>query len=176
MSIPKACGDQGWSLGGGCGRGGAKSTAQKKILQTSAQSRRKKKPIISQKLRITQKKSFMQKFSTRSIPIYSANFATFEESWFFGALLIFWAPIIYLVHCASFMSRWPLLNVGGGVWISLVEKQPKLVFITISRYSISGFQLDFRTYSINWTSVFIRRFHVISEVTSDHRRQEINFL
>ena len=38
------------------------------------------KSITSQKLRIAIKKSFMQKRSTRSIPIYPAKLATFEES------------------------------------------------------------------------------------------------
>ena len=32
----------------------------------------------------TKKKLFMQKMSTRSIPIYPANLATFEESWILG--------------------------------------------------------------------------------------------
>ena len=38
---------------------------------------------ISQKLRITGKKSFMQTMSIRSIPIYLTNLVTFEESWIF---------------------------------------------------------------------------------------------
>ena len=35
---------------------------------------------ISQKLRNAKKIPFMQKMSTRSIPIYPANLATFEDS------------------------------------------------------------------------------------------------
>ena len=38
----------------------------------------KKKSIISQKLRIAQKKSFMQILSVRLIPIYPANLTVFE--------------------------------------------------------------------------------------------------
>ena len=38
------------------------------------------KSIISQKIRIAQKKLFKQKMSARSIPIYRGNLTTFEES------------------------------------------------------------------------------------------------
>ena len=43
-------------------------------------SEKKYKSIISQKLRITQKKLCVQKMSVRSIPIYLVNLATFSES------------------------------------------------------------------------------------------------
>ena len=75
------------------------------------------------------KKSFIRKMSVRSIPIYPANLATFEESWIFGRpkqhLLdargtqtrLMWYQILRssfcLAHCASFMSRWSLLRGGG---------------------------------------------------------------
>ena len=58
----------------------------KKIVQISVKFRKKNtKSIISQKLKIAQKKSFMQKMSARSIPIYSENLTTFEESGIIGA-------------------------------------------------------------------------------------------
>ena len=51
------------------------------------------KVTISQKLRITQKKLFMRKMSVRSIPIYPANLATFEEKKIFGqGKYRFWSP------------------------------------------------------------------------------------
>ena len=82
------------------------------------------KSIISQKLRIA-------KMSAKSIPIYSANLDTFEESWVFGCpKRLIWTlaapkqdmmwyeilrPSFFLGHYASFMSRWPLLmgRMGG---------------------------------------------------------------
>ena len=41
---------------------------------------KKTKSIVSQKLRIVQEKSFMQKMSIRSIPIDPTNLTSFEES------------------------------------------------------------------------------------------------
>ena len=65
----------------GCGGGGGEARhPKKKILQISVKSRKKNtKSIISQKLRIAQEKSFMQKMSARLIAIYSVNLVTFEE-------------------------------------------------------------------------------------------------
>ena len=39
---------------------------------------------------------------------------------------IFTASLVS-AHCASFMSRWPLLRGGGGVCISVVETGPVVV-------------------------------------------------
>ena len=84
----------------------------------------------SQILRIAQKISFVQKMSCRSIPIYPENLTTFEEGWSFAALSgrpnVIWnfAPIILLAHCASFISRWPLLRKGGEVCRSVVGTGP----------------------------------------------------
>ena len=84
------------------------------------------KVTISQKPRMTQKISFMQELSARSIPIYSANLPFFEESLIFGKVEfgrlckrdMMWYAILhmsfFLAYCASFMSRWPLLMEGGG--------------------------------------------------------------
>ena len=46
------------------------------------------KVTISQKLRIAHKKSFVQKMSALSIPIYPANLAIFKESWCFGSPVV----------------------------------------------------------------------------------------
>ena len=51
------------------------------------------KSIISRKLSIAQKKSFMKKMSVRSISIYPDNLATFQESLIFGRpKRPFWTP------------------------------------------------------------------------------------
>ena len=97
------------------------------------------KVTLSQELRIAYKKSFVQKMSTRSIPIYPVNLATFEENWIFGhPERPFWAPMapkrdvmcyeilypsFFLAHCASLISRWPLLS-GRWVCISVVGTVP----------------------------------------------------
>ena len=75
------------------------------------------------------KQSLLQKMSTRSILIYFANLSTYKESCIFRRpkrpflngcrtqtqFDIIWnfTHIILLAHCASFMSRWPLLREGG---------------------------------------------------------------
>ena len=52
------------------------------------------KLIISQKLRIAQKKSYVQKMSVWSIPIFHENLANFEGNWFFGCPKHpFWTPV-----------------------------------------------------------------------------------
>ena len=51
------------------------------------------KVTISQKIRIAQKKSFMEKMSARSIPITPANLATCEESWISDAKHPFWTTV-----------------------------------------------------------------------------------
>ena len=67
-------------------REGAEPPAHtEKILQISAESRKKKILIIFQKLKIAQKKAFIHKRNARSIQIYFANFATSEETRIFGA-------------------------------------------------------------------------------------------
>ena len=75
----------------------------------------------------------MKKISARSIPIYTANLATVEESWIFGSpkrpfwtfpapkrdmIYKIWRPSLFLAHFASLMSRWPLLR-GAGLHIIL---------------------------------------------------------
>ena len=89
------------------------------------------KSIISQKLRIAQESHFCIKWAcVRSIPIFPVNLVTFEENRIFGRpKRPFWIPAapkhdmmwyeilhpsLFSVHCASFMSRWPLLMEGGG--------------------------------------------------------------
>ena len=97
------------------------------FLQISAKSWKKIYKIehIS-KTKNHSKKSFMQKMSVRSIPIFPANVATFEWNWIFGLKLNFWVialkrdmmwhEILRLslvsAHCVTFMSRWPLLRAG----------------------------------------------------------------
>ena len=63
--------------------------------------------------------------SARTISIYPAYWATFEESWILGAPFKWpkrdmmwyeiWRPSFFLPHYPTFMSRWPLLRVGGSV-------------------------------------------------------------
>ena len=86
------------------------------------------KSIISQKLRIAQKMSFMIKVSVRSIPNYAANLATYEENWIFERpKRPIWThahsaqtryeisrPYLFSAYCASFISKWPLLKRGEG--------------------------------------------------------------
>ena len=84
MSILKGSGPGGGASGEGCEVGG-EGPAQKNVFNfLPSPAKKKYKTIISEKLKIAKKKSFMQKVSARSIPIYAANLATFEESRFFG--------------------------------------------------------------------------------------------
>ena len=82
----------------------------------------------------------MQKMNVRSILIYPVIWLIWKKVDFLGAQntpfgrlqcpkLIWgvWAPrrpSLFLVYCASFMSRLPLLRMGGEVCIYLVGKQP----------------------------------------------------
>ena len=65
------------------------------------------KSIKSQKLRIAQKRSFMQKMNARLIPIYPVNLASF-----FSKKLHFWGAF------------WACLGTCGGVCISLIVTGP----------------------------------------------------
>ena len=85
------------------------------------------KSIISQKLRIAQKKTFVRKMIVRSIRIFSVNLVKFEQHFFceyFVTCLatitqktINWTNLMYdfsfvSAHCTSFMRGWPLLRGG----------------------------------------------------------------
>ena len=86
-------GCQSWSVRGASGRrcrggggGLAKPPAQNKNFKSLLSPATKNtKLIISQKLRIAQKKSFTQKMSARLIPIYPESLVTFEKNYNFGA-------------------------------------------------------------------------------------------
>ena len=96
------------------------------------------KVSISQKLGIAQRKSFIRKVSVRSISIYLSNLATVDENWIFGRLKRpFWTPVkpkremmwyeilrpsIFSAHCASLISRWPLLRRGRGSAILIWDR------------------------------------------------------
>ena len=68
------------------------AAGRKRAPRTYKKSRKKKS--ISQKLRIAQEKSFLQKMSARWIAIYLANLSTFEESWIYGtAFKRVWASV-----------------------------------------------------------------------------------
>ena len=54
-----------------------------------------KSDYISKTKNCTKRKSYMQKMSARSIPIYPVNLATFEENWTFGRTKRpFWTPVV----------------------------------------------------------------------------------
>ena len=118
---------------------------EKKFFKFLPSPAKKTKSIISQKLKIAQKKSFMQKMSVTSILIYPANLSTFEGSWLFEhPKRRFWTPTapkrnmiwyeilcpsLFLAHCASFMSDdnfWK--GEGLQLCISVVGKQPLYLF------------------------------------------------
>ena len=109
-----------------------------------------RKSIISQKLRIVQKKSFVQIMIVISIPILIEKLVTFEEN-----LILrrpkrpFWTPIapkrdmmwykildpsIFSAHCASFMPRWPLLSRGGEGSLHILSLKTSYIHICIYIY------------------------------------------
>ena len=69
MKLTKKCS----KVIGGWGRNGSRES----LSRTESTNRNS---IIPQKIRVAQKKSFRQKISARTIPIYPRNLATFEES------------------------------------------------------------------------------------------------
>jgi len=111
--------------------------AQKKMFFKFLLSPAKKyKSDHISKTKSHKKKSFAQKMSARSIPIYSANLATFEGSWIFGCPKhpvrtaktrydVIWnfKPIIFFSTLRIFYVEMTISE--GEVCISVVEKQPK---------------------------------------------------
>ena len=63
-------------------------------------------------------------------------------------------PSLFLAHSASFRSRWSLLKEGwGGVCISLVSKQPKLIYfkqkLILFKYMLNYFKYKMENFKYN---------------------------
>ena len=131
------------------GGGGQWSPPPKKFKFLLSPEGKNTKSVISQKLRIAQKKSFMPKMSVWSIQIFPANLATFKENLIFGRpKRPFWTPVAHLLCSDGHFE-------GMGVCISLVGIQSdtycrptKLWLKKYEKYHTARLQ-------IRWNGVYI---------------------